>query len=127
MRETAGHWRQRCGHTCRDRLRTHTRTCKARTTTSNGGKPMKILRRVALAAGLALLSVAQPANAQGGPQTTIRMWTFLNPAGTSPREVALADIIAQFERANPDIKIAVEPQVWDQMSPKFLAAARAGN
>ena len=55
------------------------------------------------------------------------MWTFLNPAGTSPREVALADIVARFERANPDIKIAVEPQVWDQMSPKFLAAARAGN
>ena len=55
------------------------------------------------------------------------MWTFLNPAGTSPREVALAEIIARFEKANPDIKVAVEPQVWDQMSPKFIAAARAGN
>jgi multiple sugar transport system substrate-binding protein len=55
------------------------------------------------------------------------MWTFLNPNGTSPREVALRDIIADFQTANPDIKISVEPQVWDQMSPKFLAAARAGN
>lgn len=55
------------------------------------------------------------------------MWTFLNPAGTTPREVALAEIISRFEQANPDIKISVEPQVWDQMSPKFLAAARAGN
>lgn len=55
------------------------------------------------------------------------MWTFLNPAGTSPREVALADIIARFEKANPGIKVSVEPQVWDQMSPKFLAAAKAGN
>ena len=55
------------------------------------------------------------------------MWSFLNPAGTSPREVALRDIIAHFEQANPDIKVSVETQVWDQMSPKFLAAARAGN
>ncbi|SCZ01364.1 ABC transporter substrate-binding protein [Microvirga guangxiensis] len=53
---------------------------------------------------------------------TVRMWTFLNPAGTSPREVALAQIIKDFESANPDIDIVVEPQVWDQMTPKFLAA-----
>jgi multiple sugar transport system substrate-binding protein len=57
---------------------------------------------------------------------TIRMWTFLNPAGTSPREVALAKIIANYEAANPGVDIVVEPQVWDQMSPKFLAAHATG-
>lgn len=59
--------------------------------------------------------------------TTIRMWTFLNPAGKAPREVALAKIIADYEAANPGIKIRVEPQVWDQMTPKFLAAHATGN
>lgn len=57
---------------------------------------------------------------------TLRMWTFLNPEGSAPREVALAQIINEFETANPGIEIVVEPQVWDQMSPKFLAAHGAG-
>jgi multiple sugar transport system substrate-binding protein len=65
---------------------------------------------------------ADIANAQ-----TIRMWTFLNPAGNAPRERALAEIIQRFETANPGTKISVEPQVWDQMTPKFLAAHRVGN
>lgn len=60
-------------------------------------------------------------------QTTVRMWTFLNPNGSSPREVALREIIDRFEAQNPDIRIVVEPQVWDQMGPKFLAAHAAGN
>jgi maltose-binding protein MalE len=85
------------------------------------------LARMILVAGVVLLAPTYDAAGQGAPPTTIRMWTFLNPAGTSPREVALADIIASFERANPEIKVSVEPQVWDQMSPKFLAAAHAGN
>lgn len=58
---------------------------------------------------------------------TIRMWTFLNPAGNAPREKALAEIISKFEAANPGAKISVEPQVWDQMTPKFLASHKAGN
>ncbi len=86
---------------------------------------MKKLFRAILAAGIALAAPAFSAPAQA--QVTLRMWTFLNPAGTTPREVALARIIADFEKANPGIKVAVEPQVWDQMTPKFLAAARAGN
>ncbi len=65
---------------------------------------------------------ALPAEAQ-----TLRMWTFLNPAGNAPREKALAEMIQKFESANPGVKISVEPQVWDQMTPKFLAAHRAGN
>lgn len=69
---------------------------------------------------LSLTSTSQAAE-------TVRMWTFLNPEGTSPREVALAKIIEEFETANPDIDIIVEPQVWDQMTPKFLAAHGNGS
>jgi multiple sugar transport system substrate-binding protein len=82
-----------------------------------------VYRRL-IAAGIATaaaISVATPVLAE-----TVRMWTFLNPAGSSPREVALAQIVKGFEAANPSIDIVVEPQIWDQMSPKFLAAASAG-
>lgn len=84
-------------------------------------------KRVLLALAAALALSAAPPAARAAEPVTLRMWTFLNPKGKSPREVALADIIQKFEVANPGIRIAVEPQVWDQMSPKFLAAAHAGN
>lgn len=66
-----------------------------------------------------------PALAQ--PTRTVRMWTFLNPTGNAPRERALAQIIANFEVKNPGVKVVVEPQVFDQMTPKFLAAHRTGS
>lgn len=83
----------------------------------------KIGLAMALASALAMgtaVSVAQEIK-------DVRMWTFLNAQGTSPREVALAQIIKDFEAANPDIRITVETQVFDQMTPKFLAAHSAGN
>lgn len=79
---------------------------------------------VALGCAIAGIGTLAPASAQ---DTTVRMWTFLNPTGTTPREVALAKIIENFEAANPGIDIVVEPQAWDQMTPKFLAAHNAGN
>lgn len=84
----------------------------------------KTTRRTSLLAGLAaamLIGSAAVAQAQ-----SLRMWTFLNPTGNAPREKALAEIIAAFEKANPGAKIEVETQVWDQMTPKFLAAAQQG-
>jgi multiple sugar transport system substrate-binding protein len=74
-----------------------------------------------------LAAFAAGLGATAAEAQTIRMWTFLNPAGNAPREKALAEIISKFESANPGVKISVEPQVWDQMTPKFLAAHRAGN
>jgi multiple sugar transport system substrate-binding protein len=74
----------------------------------------------ALAMGTAASVVAQEVK-------DVRMWTFLNVQGTSPREVALAQIIKDFEAQNPDVRITVETQVFDQMTPKFLAAHSAGN
>lgn len=87
-----------------------------------------MLRKIGLSMALACAIVgtggASPTLAE---QATVRMWTFLNPTGTTPREVALATIIENFETANPDIDIVVEPQAWDQMTPKFLAAHNSGN
>lgn len=57
----------------------------------------------------------------------IRMWTFLNPEATSSREVALKQIITNFQQKNPEIKVTVEPQQWDVMTAKFFAAHKAGN
>lgn len=81
------------------------------------------LRGLAVALALALLGMASDAAAQ----TTIRMWTFLNPTGNAPRERVLADIIQRFEQANSGIRVVVEQQVFDQMTPRFLAAHRTGN
>ncbi len=71
-------------------------------------------------------------NAAAAPEaetdgTTVRMWTFLNPEGQSPRERALAQIIDNFHELHPDITVQVEPQIWDQMTGKFLAAHQTGN
>lgn len=82
------------------------------------------MRRIFLSFAAALLAMAF---ATAFAQQTVRMWTFLNPEGTAPREVALARIIADFEAQNPGVRIVVEQQVWDQMTPKFLAAHSAGN
>lgn len=60
-------------------------------------------------------------NASKGKKN-ITMWTFLDPKGTSPREVALKEIIDNFERDNPGITVTVEPQTWDTLGSKFLAS-----
>ncbi|MCC7281253.1 MAG: sugar ABC transporter substrate-binding protein [Acetobacteraceae bacterium] len=80
--------------------------------------------RRAVLAGLAAAPLAT--GVARAETQAIRMWTFLNPAGTAPREKALAAIIAAFEAANPGAKVVVEPQIWDQMTPKFLAASQQG-
>jgi multiple sugar transport system substrate-binding protein len=71
--------------------------------------------------GLAL-AAAMALSAGTAAAQTLRMWTFLDPAGKDPREKVLAQLIQKFEAANPGVKIAVEPQVWQQMTDKFFAA-----
>jgi multiple sugar transport system substrate-binding protein len=73
-----------------------------------------------VAAAVALMAQAALAD------TTIRMWTFLDPDKTTGREVVLKQLIEGFEAENPGVKIQVEPQVWNQMSDKFLAAHQTG-
>jgi multiple sugar transport system substrate-binding protein len=59
-------------------------------------------------------------------QTTVTMWSFLDPAKKSPREVALRQIIDNFERGNPGIKIKVDPQIFSELGTKFLLGHRTG-
>jgi len=73
---------------------------------------------------LAVLATALPLSAFA--QTVVTMWTFLDPAKTSGREVALKAMIDSFEKANPGIKVKVEPQVFSELTPKFLAANNTG-
>lgn len=76
---------------------------------------------------LAFANGAQDAG-QGTAVKTVRMWTFLNPQNaTSGRNLALKKIIDRFEQDNPTIKIVVEPQQWDVMTQKFIAAHQAGD
>lgn len=58
--------------------------------------------------------------------TTLRMWTFLDPAKQGGREQALKTIIDEFEKANPGIKIKVEPQVWTTLAEKFVLGSNSG-
>jgi multiple sugar transport system substrate-binding protein len=75
-----------------------------------------------LAAAGMMLAAQSPARAQ----TTVTMWTFLDPAKTSGREVALRRMIENFERANPGIRVRVEPQIFSELISKFLAAHNTG-
>lgn len=60
-------------------------------------------------------------------QTTVTMWTFLDPNRPGGREQALKTMIEGFERQNPTIRIRVEPQVWTTLGEKFVLAHSAGN
>lgn len=60
-------------------------------------------------------------------ETTITMWTFLDPAKTGGRDVALATMIDSFEAAHPEIKVQVEPQVWTTLAEKFVLGHGSGD
>jgi multiple sugar transport system substrate-binding protein len=70
-----------------------------------------------------LVATTAPALAQ----TTITMWSFLDPSRPGGREQALKTIIESYERANPDVRIKVEPQVWTTLGEKFALGHNAGN
>ena len=72
------------------------------------------------------MAVATAAMFSESAAQTIRMWTFLDPDGTTGREVVLKQLIEEFEAQNSSVTIQVEPQVWQQMSDKFLAAHQTG-
>lgn len=77
----------------------------------------RLLSTAALAIFVA--GVALPASAQ----TTLTMWSFLDPSKNTPRERVLRQIIEDYERRNPNIKVRVEPQVWHQIANKFTISA----
>lgn len=59
-------------------------------------------------------------------QTSIVMWTFLNPTRESPREIALRQMIDDFQAANPDVQVVVEPQDFAIMPTKFFLGHVSG-
>ena len=63
-----------------------------------------------LRTGLLSITFALAGIAGAAAQTTVTLWTFLDPNKTSPRELALKQMIADFEAKNPAIRIiAVQP------------------
>ena len=58
----------------------------------------------------------------------ITMWTFLDPEnGTDVRSVVLKKIISDFNEMHPNVEVVVEPQTWNLLASKFVAANAAGN
>jgi len=71
-----------------------------------------------------ILSLLVPVLAHA--EKTLELWTFIDPAGDSPRSKALAQIIQTFEQQNPDVKIKSTIFAWNQINLAFLKAGQAG-
>lgn len=57
---------------------------------------------------------------------TVTLSTFLDPAKTSGRDLALKQIVEAFEAANPDTRVHVESHVFSELGPKFLMGLASG-
>ncbi|MBM6595323.1 ABC transporter substrate-binding protein [Microvirga pudoricolor] len=77
--------------------------------------------------GGGLLAASLMAGGAAFAKTTLTMWTFLDVNAKGGRNLALKQMISDFETANPDIKIKVEPQVWSTLAEKFVLGSNAGN
>ncbi len=78
--------------------------------------------------GTATTSTTTGAAAKTEEPVELKMWTFLNPnGGTSPRELALAQIIQNFQDQNPNITINTEAISFDLIPSQYFSAHVAGN
>ena len=82
---------------------------------------------VALAAAASLLATGCSASASksDGP-VTLTYWDFLDPSQDNPRSKALKENIANFEAANPEIKINLSVVSLGDMLNRLPQAAAAG-
>ena len=77
---------------------------------------------------LALFPVIASGSQEGGGKTEIVMWTFLDPENPSNgRNVALKQMITEFEADNPGVDIIVEPKNYATMTAEFLTAHATGS
>ncbi|MEU6998879.1 extracellular solute-binding protein [Nonomuraea sp. NPDC046570] len=86
------------------------------------------LRGVAATAVFAVSLTAcggDASTASGGD--VIRVWTFLSSEGTSPREVVLNELIAQFEAQHQGVDVVVEAQPFEELESKFMTASQRGD
>jgi multiple sugar transport system substrate-binding protein len=81
---------------------------------------------LSLMAGAAAMPFLNTMALGSGVTGTVRVWTFLSPDGSAPREVVLRSIIESFTAANPGVSIVVEPQPSTELETKFIAAAQQG-
>lgn len=58
---------------------------------------------------------------------TLNMWCHIDPAGSSPRSIAFNQMLEEFKQAYPNIEVAVDLQVWQNLGPNIMAAHYAGN
>ena len=75
----------------------------------------------ALASSVALPFFNQTALGQAH-SGTIRIWTFMSAEGQSPREKVFKSLIDAFQAKNPKVSIVVEPQPFQELETKFVAA-----
>ena len=57
-------------------------------------------------------------------EKALELWTFIDPAGDSPRSKALAQIIQTFEEKTPDVKIKPTVFAWNQINLAFCGNLR---
>lgn len=74
---------------------------------------------VAIAAILMLPALAHA-------EKTVELWTFIDPAGDSPRSKAIAEIIRTFEEQNPEVKVKPTVFAWNQIGLAVMKAGQAG-
>jgi multiple sugar transport system substrate-binding protein len=78
--------------------------------------------RGALAACLALPFLNRSASGQA-LSGTVRVWTFLSAEGQTPREKVLKALIDRFKAAHPGVSVVVEPQPFQELETRFVAAS----
>jgi ABC-type glycerol-3-phosphate transport system substrate-binding protein len=57
---------------------------------------------------------------------TVEFWTFIDPAGDSPRSKAVAQIIRTFEEQNAGVKVKPTVFAWNQIGLAVMKAGQAG-
>jgi multiple sugar transport system substrate-binding protein len=83
-------------------------------------------RLLAMAGAGAALPLLGGAAFGQGVTGTVRVWTFLSPDGSTPREMVLKSLITSFEAANPGVSVVVEPQPAAEIEAKYFAAEAQG-
>jgi multiple sugar transport system substrate-binding protein len=58
-------------------------------------------------------------------QSTLEFWSFIDPAGDSPRSQMVAEVIRTFEVANPGVKVHTTVMAWNQIDLAILKGALA--
>jgi len=88
---------------------------------------MKSRKGVVVLACLWLTSaLLLPGPAPAADKEVIRFWTLLDLKDPGPRSEALRQILAQFEKKQPNIQVQVETIPWHQIDQQLIQASAAG-